>query len=389
MPPSPASLQWLTLVAVIWLQSINATNSDFPAYSSQLKHLLSISQVQLNNLAFASDAGKFFGWISGVSAARLPLWLVLLIGALLGSIGYGIQFLFLANMITSLPYWQIFLLCALAGNSICWINTVCYVATIHNFPLDRQIGVGLSTSYFGLTAKIYTSMNDVIFRGSPNEKAKGYLLLNAAVPMVASIITAPLVRKIKVERPAPMGGGFLAMFFITVATGVYAVIGSVGYFSTHLSSMVHAVGLGALLIAPLAVPAITMFVDGFGGKWASCKRERRVYDLSIDEGSFGGRVVEIDVKEEAGVTDEDGGGKMMTGLGEETGVRKMVKTSEFWLYFFVYMFGGTLGLVFLNNLGQIAESRGLYNTSSLVSLASSFGFFGRLMPSVVDYFLTK
>ncbi|OMO82952.1 Nodulin-like protein [Corchorus capsularis] len=84
---TPIALQWLSLVGIIWLQSINGTNSNFPAYSSQLKLLLSISQLQLNNLAFASDAGKLFGWLSGIAADYLPLWLVLIIGSSLGLIG--------------------------------------------------------------------------------------------------------------------------------------------------------------------------------------------------------------------------------------------------------------------------------------------------------------
>lgn len=123
------ALQWLSLVGIIWLQSIAGTNSNFPAYSSELKRILSISQLQLNNLASASDAGKLLGWISGVAAVHLPLWLVLLIGSLLGMLGYGLQYLFLADLLppsASLSYWQIFFLTVLAGNSICWINTVCY-----------------------------------------------------------------------------------------------------------------------------------------------------------------------------------------------------------------------------------------------------------------------
>ncbi|KAL0370824.1 UNVERIFIED_CONTAM: protein NUCLEAR FUSION defective [Sesamum angustifolium] len=60
------ALQWLSLVATMCLQSINGTNSNFPAYSSELKRILSISQLQLNNLASASDAGKLLGWISGL-----------------------------------------------------------------------------------------------------------------------------------------------------------------------------------------------------------------------------------------------------------------------------------------------------------------------------------
>ncbi|KAJ9543707.1 hypothetical protein OSB04_023414 [Centaurea solstitialis] len=291
------ALQWLSLVGIIWLQAISATNSNFPAYSSQLKLLLSLSQLQLNNLAFASDAGKLFGFFSGMAAIYLPLWLVLLIGSLLGFIGYGVQYLFLVtNNISYLPYSLVFLLTVLAGNSICWINTVCYVIAIQNFPLNRQLAVGLSTSYQGLSAKIYLDVVDVVFNSpsridSDGGGAKSYLLSNSILPLV-----------------------------------------------------------------------------------------NKCDESSIDvEGTNGGVDIEQAVKDE-GVLVND---------GEEMGVKVMMKKLNFWLYFFVYMFGATIGMVYLNNLGQIAESRGGSNTSSLVSLTSSFGFFGRLFPCLLDYHLSR
>lgn len=67
----------------------------------------------------------------------------------------------------------------------------------------------------------------------------------------------------------------------------------------------------------------------------------------------------------------------------------MLSRLDFWLYFLIYFLGATLGLVFFNNLGQISESRGYSSTSSLVSLSSAFGFFGRLMPSLQDYFFSR
>jgi hypothetical protein len=73
---SSNALQWLTLVVIIWLQSVNGTNTTFPTYSPQLKELLSMSQAELNNLSFASDAGKLFGFLSGMAALYLSLWLV-------------------------------------------------------------------------------------------------------------------------------------------------------------------------------------------------------------------------------------------------------------------------------------------------------------------------
>ncbi|GFP85148.1 hypothetical protein PHJA_000658600 [Phtheirospermum japonicum] len=109
----------------------------------------------------------------------------------------------------------------------------------------------------------------------------------------------------------------------------------------------------------------------------------RVYDV---EGLDGGNNKNndsnyISVEKECGDDEESG--------GEEIGPMLMLRRVEFWLYFFAYLFGATLGLVYLNNLGQISESRGCLQTSSLVSLASAFGFFGRLLPSLINYFFSK
>ncbi|KAB1225707.1 hypothetical protein CJ030_MR1G008912 [Morella rubra] len=426
---SSRSLQWLSLVGIIWLQSINGTNSNFPAYSSQLKQLLSLSQIQLNNLAFASDAGKLLGWFSGIAALYLPLWLVLIIGSSLGLLGYGLQYLFLTNQISCLSYGHIFVLTVVAGNSICWINTVCYVVAIRNFPSYGQVVVGLTTSYFGLSAKIYTDIVDATFSSSPTERAKAYLLLNSILPLIVCVIAAPLARKVDAERPRNMGAGFIAMFVITVVTGVYAVISSVESISSKFSPLSRAISMGMFLLAPLIIPVAEKITELV--RKCNIKTETKVYHFTIEEVEGAERmengIKEIDevfevregterilengVKErdqEAGDVPEDSEGRpegiIESGVKnrgevgdqihemvvkEEIGVKVMLRRLDFWLYFSVYLCGATLGLVYLNNLGQIAESRGYSGTSSLVSLASSFGFFGRLIPSLLDYFFSK
>ncbi|KAI3461703.1 hypothetical protein Pfo_018366 [Paulownia fortunei] len=358
------ALQWLSLVATIWLQSINGTNSNFPAYSSELKRILSISQLQLNNLAFASDAGKLLGWISGIAAAHLPLWLVLLIGSMLGLFGYGVQFLFLTNQISYLSYWHVFSLTVLAGNSICWINTVCYILAIQNFPLDRQIAIGLSTSYVGLSAKIYTDIVDVIAPTSPAERAKVFLLFNSVLPLLVCIVAAPLARDVNMGKSRELTGGFFTLFMITFFTGLSAVISSL--VSRFLPPLVVLVGMVVFLLLPLVTPL------------AEKVREKLQQKCWIRVNGEGFTCAAVSVEKDFLEFGE-----------EEIGPKLMLRRVEFWLYFFVYFFGATLGLVYLNNLGQIAESRGCSGTSSLVSLSSAFSFFGRLLPSLLDYFFSK
>ena len=359
-----------SLVGIIWLQAINGTNTNFPAYSCQLKHL-SISQVQLNNLAFASDAGKHFGWVFGLVSIYIPLWLVLLIGSTLGLIGYGVQYLFITSQISSLSYWHVFLLTFLAGNSICWINTVCYVVTIRNFPSQGQVAVGLTTSYQWLSAKIYTNIVDVF---SPHKKARTFLFLNSLLPFIVSLIAAPLAREIENTGPKNIDFEFALLFVITVATGIYAVMTSLQFVTSKMSSLVIRNGILVSLLLPPLVPVSFKFKE-LVGSW-NTKRERlRVYNFTMENTNN-----EVSEDEDNSIEGQ------VIGVREEIGETLMLRRIDFWLYFFIYFFGATIGLVYLNNLGQIAESRGFSGTSSLVSLSSSFGFFGRLIPSLSDYF---
>lgn len=100
------SRKWLILVATTWIQAFTGTNFDFSSYSSDLKTVLEITQVQLNYLSVASDMGKALGWCSGVSLKYLPLWVVMFMAAIMGLFGYGLQWLVIQRIIT-LPYFLV------------------------------------------------------------------------------------------------------------------------------------------------------------------------------------------------------------------------------------------------------------------------------------------
>ncbi|ONK73732.1 uncharacterized protein A4U43_C04F34680 [Asparagus officinalis] len=73
-------------------------------------------------------------------------------------------------------------------------------------------------------------------------------------------------------------------------------------------------------------------------------------------------------------------------LGEEHGARRLVRRIDFWLYYLAYFCGATVGLVYSNNLGQIAQSLGRQKqTTLLVTVYSSCSFFGRLASAAPDF----
>ncbi|XP_010434413.1 PREDICTED: protein NUCLEAR FUSION DEFECTIVE 4-like [Camelina sativa] len=411
------SRKWMILVATIWIQAFTGTNFDFSAYSSDLKSVLGITQVQLNYLAVASDLGKVFGWSSGLALMYFPLWTVLFAAAFMGFVGYGVQWLVITHFI-SLPYIMVFLCCLLAGLSICWFNTVCFVLCISNFPANRSLALSLTVSFNGVSAALYTLAYNAINPASPEL----YLLLNALIPFIVSFTAIiPILRQPPFEPLPPDGVRrdslmFLVLNILAALNGVYLLL--FGSKSSDLTSARLLFG-GAivLLIFPLCIPGLviarnwyhrtihTSFrLEGSGfilvhpdelelhkGMLAH-EANRESYQL-LNEDVVQNPVKTVAVEEDD--IDESCCGKLITRdqlevLGIEHSLSLLLRRSDFWLYYVTYFCGGTIGLVYSNNLGQIAQSLGQSsNTTTLVTLYSSFSFFGRLLSATPDYIRAK
>ncbi|KAJ6398324.1 hypothetical protein OIU77_019177 [Salix suchowensis] len=98
--------KWLGFVTAIWVQAISGNNYTFSNYSDALKSIMALTQLELNTLSVAKDAGKAFGLLSGIASDRLSTSVILLIGSFEGLIGYGVQWLVVSQRIHPLPYWQ-------------------------------------------------------------------------------------------------------------------------------------------------------------------------------------------------------------------------------------------------------------------------------------------
>ncbi|KAL8542458.1 hypothetical protein ACS0TY_003354 [Phlomoides rotata] len=379
MAGESSSRKWMILVATIWIQAFTGTNLDFSSYSTDLKSVLGISQVQLNYISIASDVGKAFGWCSGVCLMYFPTWIVIFIAALMGLIGYGLQCLLIHHII-SLPYFLVLVSSLMAGCSICWFNTVCYVLCIKSFPSNRGLALSISISFNGVSAAIYNLIANSI---NPNDN-KLYLLLNALVPLIISVVSLPLIIRhtstdVLYHRPiSPVN--FLILTAVAVITGLYLLLlNSIA----STASTAHLILSGAmlLLVLPVVIPRIIRLRESSSSVIDND-------DLDIHKELMGTETSDFS---DSDLNEDDSYIKdQLVVLGEEHSTRMLIRNWDFWLYYFTYFCGGTLGLVYSNNLGQISESLGYHSDiGSLVSQYSACSFFGRLFSSAPDFLRGK
>ncbi|MFS7931826.1 putative MFS transporter superfamily [Helianthus anomalus] len=382
--------KWLVLVAAIWIQAFAGTNFDFPSYSTQMKSTLRIDQVQLIYLAMASDIGKLFGWCSGVLMLYFPTWVVLFMAAFLGLFGYGLQWLIIQTQF-SVPYFMMFILSLSAGGSIPWFNTVCFVLNINNFPENWPLAVSLSVSFNGVTAALY---NLLATKLSPNDKSTSYLLLNAVVPFIVAIASlGPIL-----QQPGPQkdlqtdetvikddAHIFVCMYILAAVTGLYL-------FCLEPKSQNIFIGSILLIVLPLLFPNIVYLIKKAHRAYYSKRQPVKGPDYSLVEFKH-----HAEFPEECStpVVDKNSRGccvferiietDRLKVLGEEHSVTHLVSRCDFWLYYIAYFCGGTIGLVYSNNLGQIVQSLGyISKTKALVTVYSTCSFFGRLLSAAAD-----
>jgi len=303
---------------------------------------------------------------------------------------------------------QVFLLCLLAGCSICWFNTVCFVLCIQNFPANRPLALSLTIAFNGVSAALYTLAGNAIDSSSNDI----YLLLNAFIPLITSVVSLiPIIRQPSLDPLPPDGVRrdsliFLILNFLAILTGIYLLLfGSSSSDGTRARLLLG--GAIFLLIFPLCIPGIvyarewfhrtihsSFSIHGSGFILVDVDDLELHKELITRESSYheNGDETMYEIKrrkssgEKEGCCDSIVKKDRLAMLGEEHPVSLLVSRLDFWLYYTAYVCGGTIGLVYSNNLGQIAQSLGQSsNTTTLVTLYSSFSFFGRLLSAAPDY----
>lgn len=99
--------RWLVFVAAMWVQSCGGIGYVFGSISPVIKSSLNYNQRQVASLGVAKDLGDSVGFLPGILSDILPLWGVLLIGAIQNFIGYGWVWLVVTGRAPVLPLWAV------------------------------------------------------------------------------------------------------------------------------------------------------------------------------------------------------------------------------------------------------------------------------------------
>ena len=383
--PLSSKSPWLTLGGIVLLQSVSVASSLYPAYSSILGKKFSISQVQVVDLIAAVETGKLFECFPTAAADHLPPWAILLIGLLLGTVGHGVQYLYVAEKIQP-SYWQMLLLCFLAGHSVCWIQTYCYFSALTNFNKNKNIAV-LTSCYASLGREVYASLIQGIQGKIEFQNPSTYLLLTCIAPACVGLVVVLIVgRSILAEHTET--DVFPIAFALAVAAGVYAMLGNTVQPIKNMSSQLQVITLTLVIILPIAVPLVK------AAHWLAMVRWRAKITPELPcvvatENSDS--IVRVDgLNEEAGEDDKEeekvDEGMENVGnveLGDEHGVKYLLMSLNFWLFYLVNACGPMLGVVYVNNLTRISGS---YEVPSLIAVFAASGFCGRIFSvSIEEY----
>lgn len=303
------------------------------------------------------------------------------------------------NKTTFVHIEQVFCLCLIAGCSICWFNTICYVLCIKHFPANRSLALSLSISFNGVSAALYTLIANAI--NSDDDTL--YLLLNAIVPvLISGLVLFPILHQ---PQPQPHSVDtiqrdssiFLYLYIFALVTGLYLLF-LYSFSNTTTVARIILVGAIFLLVLLLFLPSIVhsrewyclTFPTSFSLYNPRFTRtnpdDNELYKelISIEDSARNRSAISTMEKKccLVNVLEKE----QLTMLGEEHSTKLLVRRWDFWLYYMAYFCGGTIGLVYSNNLGQIAQSLGHYSqTSSLVTLYSTCSFFGRLLAAAPDF----
>ncbi|XP_039135434.1 protein NUCLEAR FUSION DEFECTIVE 4-like [Dioscorea cayenensis subsp. rotundata] len=385
--PGTTAGRWLGLVTAVWVQCISGNNYTFSNYSDAIKNLMGLSQLQLNNLSVAKDVGKAFGLLAGFASDRVPPSILLLIGSVMGIIGYGAQWLVVRETIAPPPYWQMCVYLCLGGNSSTWMNTAVLVTCIRNFRRNRGPVSGLLKGFVGLSTAIFTDLCSALFADDPAK----FLLMLAIIPFAVCCTAMLFLRETppSVSPAAKEDDETETKYFnIINALAVVVAVYLLSFDMTGEHGLVLSRAFSIVLIILLALPVVIPIHIWFKESRSKANRAPELdLEVPIEEPLL---IAEEEREKEKEVTILESEEKRRPSIGEEHTIYEAMITVDFWILFLSFLCGVGTGLAVMNNMAQMGLAMGYADVSIFISLISIWGFFGRIASgSISEYFIKK
>ncbi|XP_071693726.1 protein NUCLEAR FUSION DEFECTIVE 4-like [Rutidosis leptorrhynchoides] len=398
--------RWLVFVAAMWIQSCAGIGYLFGSISPVIKSSLNYNQKQVARLGVAKDLGDSVGFLAGSMSELLPLWALLLVGAVQNFVGYGWVWLVVTGKAPVLPLWVMCLLIFIGTNGETYFNTVALVSCVQNFPKSRGPVVGILKGFAGLGGAILTQIYALI-----NSPDKASIIFMVAVgPSMVVIALMFIVRPVGGHRQLRLSdsSSFSLIYCVCLILAAYLMGVMLVEDLTDINQMIVQIFtaiLFVLLVVPIGIPIWLTFSsdprtpeqEGLLSEPQNKEAERshdphEIIFSEVEDEQSGSeadlltaserqkRILQLQSKLAQAAA--EGAVRIKRTRrphrGEDFDLTQALIKADFWLLFWTLLLGSGSGLTVIDNLGQMSESLGYENTHIFVSMISIWNFLGRV-----------
>ncbi|KAI3503574.1 hypothetical protein L1887_32020 [Cichorium endivia] len=398
--------RWLVFVAAMWIQSCAGIGYLFGSISPVIKSSLNYNQKQVARLGVAKDLGDSVGFLAGSMSEILPLWALLLVGAIQNFVGYGWVWLVVTGKAPVLPLWVMCLLIFIGTNGETYFNTVALVSCVQNFPKSRGPVVGILKGFAGLGGAILTQIY-ALFKSPDNASL---IFMVAVGPSMVVIALMFIVRPVGGHRQLRLSdaSSFSFIYCVCLILAAYLMgvmlVEDLFDLSQTIVQIFTAI-LFILLVLPVGIPLwLTFSSDPRNPNEESLLPESQNKEPEISEhdpneiifseledekprdvdllpaSERQKRILQLQSKLAQAAAEGAVRIKRRRGphRGEDFDLTQALIKADFWLIFWSLLLGSGSGLTVIDNLGQMSESLGYDNAHIFVSMISIWNFLGRV-----------